>query len=79
LRALPEMYPSGENGSATKESAMTDDKTKRGPPDTQRINVNEQYEVSYWTKALGVSEQKLRDAVRAVGVSVAAVRRHLGK
>jgi hypothetical protein len=58
---------------------MTDDKTKRGPPDTQRINVNEQYEVSYWTKALGVSEQKLRDAVRAVGVSVAAVRRHLGK
>jgi hypothetical protein len=58
---------------------MADDKTKRGPPDTQRINVNEPYEVSYWTKTLGVSEQKLRDAVRAVGVSVAAVRRHLGK
>jgi hypothetical protein len=58
---------------------MADDKTKRGPPDTQRINVNEPYEVNYWTKTLGVSEQKLRDAVRAVGVSVAAVRRHLGR
>lgn len=58
---------------------MSDDKTKRGPPDSQRINVNEPYEVAYWTKTLGVSEQKLRDAVRAVGVSVAAVRRHLGK
>lgn len=58
---------------------MADDKTKRGPPDTQRINVNEPYEVSYWTKTLGVSEQKLKDAVRAVGVSVAAVKKHLGK
>jgi hypothetical protein len=58
---------------------MADDKTKRGPPDTQRINVNEPYEVSYWTKTLGVSEQKLREAVRAVGVSVAAVKKYLGK
>jgi hypothetical protein len=41
--------------------------------------VNEPYEVSYWTKTLGVSEQKLRDAVKAVGVSVAAIRKHLGK
>lgn len=58
---------------------MADDKTKRGPPDAQRINVNEPYEVSYWTKTLGVSEQKLREAVRAVGVSVAAVKKYLGK
>ncbi len=28
---------------------MADDKTKRGPADRSRINVNEEYEVRYWT------------------------------
>jgi len=31
---------------------MSDDKTKRGPADAQRINVNEDYEVEYWTRVL---------------------------
>jgi hypothetical protein len=61
------------------EKYMTDDRTKRGPPDSTRINVNEPYEVAYWTKTLGVTEQKLRDAVRAAGVSVPAVKKQLGK
>ena len=57
---------------------MPDDTTNRGAQDRARINVNEEHEVRYWTKALGVSEQKLREAVAAVGVSAEAVRRHLG-
>ncbi|RXR00842.1 DUF3606 domain-containing protein [Pseudoxanthomonas composti] len=58
---------------------MSDDKAKTGAPDRDRINVNEDYELQYWTKALGVSADELREAVRAAGTSADAVRRHLGK
>lgn len=58
---------------------MTDDKTKTGAADRNRINVNEDYELQYWTQALGVSADELRAAVKAVGPSAAAVREHLGK
>lgn len=58
---------------------MSDDKTRTGSPDRDRINVNEDYEVQYWTKALGVTPEQLREAVKAVGPTSAAVREHLGK
>lgn len=58
---------------------MSDDLTNRGPQDRARINVNEDHEVRYWTKELGVSEEQLREAVKAVGVSVEAVKEHLKK
>lgn len=58
---------------------MSDDKQNRGSPDRDRINVNEDYEVQYWTKALGVSPEALREAVAAVGPTSEAVRRHLGR
>jgi len=58
---------------------MSDDLTNRGPQDRARINVNEDHELRYWTKELGVSEQQLKEAVKAVGVSVEAVKEHLRK
>ena len=58
---------------------MADDKSKTGPQDSSRINVNEDYEVQYWTKTLGVSAAKLQEAVKAAGTSAAAVRKYLGK
>ncbi|WP_354273397.1 DUF3606 domain-containing protein [Stenotrophomonas rhizophila] len=58
---------------------MSDDKKNTGSPDRDRINVNEDYELQYWTKALGVSAQELRDAVKAVGPTATAVREHLRK
>lgn len=58
---------------------MSDDKTNRGPQDRARINVNEDYELSYWTKELGCSAEELRAAVKAAGVSAEAVRAHLKK
>jgi Protein of unknown function (DUF3606) len=60
-------------------SKMADDLSNRGPADRARINVHEPHEVKYWTKALGVSEEKLKDAVAKVGVMADAVRKHLGK
>ncbi|ADV27264.1 DUF3606 domain-containing protein [Pseudoxanthomonas suwonensis] len=58
---------------------MSDDTKQVGSPDRDRINLSEDYEVRYWTGALGVSEEQLREAVAAVGPTAEAVRRHLGK
>jgi len=48
---------------------MSDDLTKRGEPDRSRISLGEEREVRYWTKKFGISEDKLRAAVEAVGNS----------
>lgn len=58
---------------------MSDDKSKTGSPDRDRINLSEDYEVQYWTMELGVSEKELRDIVQAVGNTSKAVSEHLGK
>lgn len=56
---------------------MSDDKRKTGSPDRDRISLGEDYEMQYWTQALGVSEDELRQAVQAVGSTAEAVRNHL--
>jgi hypothetical protein len=56
---------------------MGDNRQISGSPDSQRINIEQEYEVRYWTKELGVSPQQLREAVRAAGTSADAVRTHL--
>lgn len=58
---------------------MSDDLKQRGAPDRLRINIHEEHEVRYWTEALGVSREQLEQAVKAVGVMAADVRKHLGR
>ena len=58
---------------------MTDDQSKRGPQDRQRINIHEDYELRYWSEKFGVSADELRSAVQHVGPMVNNVARHLGK
>ena len=58
---------------------MADDLNKRGPADASRINVNEDWELRYWTQKFGVSAEQLKQAVSAAGTSVAAVQAELGK
>lgn len=58
---------------------MIDDKQNRGPADAKRINIHEDYEVLYWTTELEITEQKLRDTVKKVGVMASDVRNALGK
>jgi len=57
---------------------MPDNLNIRRPLDAKKINVNEQWELDYWTKALNVSADRLRQAVRAVGPMVSDVKQHLG-
>ena len=56
---------------------MPDNLTQRGPQDRSRINVHEPWEVRCWCQHFGCTEQQLRNAVTAVGVSVSAVTQHL--
>ncbi|CAM3450814.1 DUF3606 domain-containing protein [Bordetella sputigena] len=58
---------------------MPDNLQKRGPADASRVNVNEPWELSYWCGKFNVTPDQLRAAVRAVGVMVKDVQRHLGR
>ena len=57
---------------------MTDNRSKRGQPDRNRINMSQRYEVRYWTKHLGISREELQRAIDKVGPSASAVRKQLG-
>lgn len=56
---------------------MADDKNLRAPQDSARIAMGEDYEVRYWTERFGVSEDRLQEAVDAVGHSADAIERYL--
>lgn len=45
--------------------------------DRKEISLKEEYEVRYWTEALGVSKDELREAIAAVGRSAERVRSYL--
>ena len=56
---------------------MADNLKQTGKPDDQRINVEQDHELSYWSKELGVSRDDLRRAVEQAGPLVRDVRQHL--
>jgi hypothetical protein len=58
---------------------MADDLSNRGPQDRTRVNVNETWEVNWWTKKFGCTEAQLKAAVKAVGVLAKDVEAHLKK
>ena len=58
---------------------MSDNLKERSPHDASRIALGEEWEVRYWTKALGVSEERLRELVQRHGNSAKAVREALGQ
>lgn len=46
---------------------MADSTANRGSPDRDRINMNQDHEVRYWSQKFGVSADELRKAVQAAG------------
>ena len=58
---------------------MSDDKSKAGKQDRDRIDVHQDYELRDWAKRFGISKDELKKAVESVGNSAEAVRQHLGK
>jgi hypothetical protein len=57
---------------------MPDDPTKLAQ-DRQRINLGEDYELTYWTQQLGVSKERLEQLVRDHGDRADDIRRALAK
>jgi hypothetical protein len=55
---------------------MADDKAQTAA-DRQRISIEQDDERRGWAKSLGTTQDKLREAVQAVGSSVDKVRAHL--
>jgi hypothetical protein len=56
---------------------MADNPNIRAPGDRQRINVNQEHEVRYWSQKLGVTPEQLREAVKDVGPMADAVEQHM--
>ena len=57
---------------------MSDDKSKPGGQDRDRISLSEDYEVRDWAAKFGVTEAALRTAVQRVGDRAEDVQRELG-
>ena len=58
---------------------MADDLKQTGRQDDQRINVEQEHEVDYWSGKFGISKDQLRSAVQSAGPMVKDVQRHLGR
>jgi len=58
---------------------MADDLKQTGRQDDQRINLDQDHEVNYWSKEFGVSREELRRAVEQAGPMVRNVRQHLNR
>jgi hypothetical protein len=56
---------------------MNDHKTRRQAPEPKRINAADGYELIYWKRQLGCTEQQLRAAIAATGPEVEQVRVYL--
>ena len=56
---------------------MSDDVRKRGPEDRSRINVNEPWELKYWSKTLGITPDRLKEVVQQVGTRTEDVEQYL--
>jgi hypothetical protein len=58
---------------------MADDLSKTGKGDDIRINIHQAYELRDWAAKFGVTQERLIQAVKAVGPMVKDVKKHLGK
>ncbi len=56
-----------------------DNLEKKGPPDGIRINIHESWELRDWAKHFAVTEAKIIEAVKAVGVMTKDVKTYLRK
>ncbi len=58
---------------------MAENQVERSPRVWGRIDPNQDYEVRYWARKLGVDEQQLRETVRTVGPIIENVKQHLSQ
>ncbi len=58
---------------------MSDDKSKSGGQDRERINVHQDYELRDWAKSMNTTPERIKEAVQAVDDRAEKVREYIGK
>lgn len=58
---------------------MSDNLKIKQPRDPQQVNVNEAWELNYWSRKFGVSAAQLHITVSKVGTRTKDVERYLGR
>ena len=58
---------------------MSDDKNKQDGRDRNKVAGNEDYEVNYLAEKLGVSAERVREAIKAVGNDRQKIEKHLSR
>ena len=58
---------------------MADNKNKQDGRDDSKIDSKDSSELAYAAKQFGVTATEIKEAIKAVGSSRAAVKKHLGK
>jgi hypothetical protein len=61
----------------TPETDMPDNTSQSGGQDRKRINVNQDYELQDWSDKFGVTPERIKEAVQAVGDSADKVQQYL--
>lgn len=56
---------------------MADDLKQRGGHDRTRVDVGQEHGLRHWSEKFGVSKERLKEAVQAVGTQVEKVQGHL--
>ena len=56
---------------------MEHSRNDSGPRDRTSINMNESFELRYWSKELGISLEQLKSIVGKVGTTTSAIREEL--
>jgi hypothetical protein len=54
-------------------------KSKEQEEKKKQINIDEKWEIDWWTQSLGISEVELIEAVKKAGPSVKKVKKYLSK
>jgi hypothetical protein len=73
------MFFTSRPGDKGREVSMAADNSKYDPPDADKINIGTPADIRIWCIILRCNEQQLREAVNAVGPSLARIREYLGK
>jgi len=58
---------------------MSDNLKIKQPQDPNRINIHQDWELTYWANKFGISQARLITVVKLVGVMVEDVKKHLNK
>lgn len=64
-----------EDRLAEEENRMADNPKDRQPQDAQRVNIDQNYELQYWSQKFGVSPEQLKRVVDRVGPMADDVKR----